>query len=111
MVPKNAIIKDTQLLDLSSAIGNNSKILKLGLKLKFTYQQSRDYKQMNYTGGDVSHDGTTKMLFDWKSRSNGYVRDLYCALQESELVAIAEEKLLREGIMDYLVEFTHYCKC
>ena len=73
---------------------------KLGIKLKFTYQQSRDYKQMNYTGGEVGHEGTTKMLFDWKKRSNGYVRDLYSALQESELVAIAEEELLRKGILD-----------
>ncbi|XP_041454626.1 uncharacterized protein LOC121407553 [Lytechinus variegatus] len=102
-VPMNAIVTDVGLLHVSSTVGNDSKLINLGIYLGFTYQEVREYKQTNYTGGEVGHQGTTKMLFDWKMKHTGYIRDLYAALEKSELVAVAEAVLLQEeGSYTYL---------
>ncbi|XP_063970666.1 uncharacterized protein LOC135157763 [Lytechinus pictus] len=95
-LPKNAIVTDEGLLQLSSTVGNNSNLINLGIRLGFSYQEAREYKQTNYTGGEVGHQGTTKMLFEWKMKHMGYIRDLYAALEKSALAAVAEVVLLQE---------------
>lgn len=95
-------ISDRRLREIAKAIGNNTKLMDLGIELGIKFQEIRNYRASNHSGGEVSAEGTTSMLFSWRegitpAQQRNKLRE---ALEKVELVGIAEEYLSEDGSME-----------
>ena len=91
-------ITDKQLEDLATEIGNDSKLVTLGLELGLQYAHVKDCIATNTIHGEVSSRGTSKMLFDWKRQTPlEQLPSLRKALDAAGLAGVAEKTLFPEG--------------
>ena len=93
-------ITDKQLQDLATEVGNDSKLLTLGLELGLPYAHVKDCIATNTMHGEVSSRGTSKMLFDWKRQTPfaEQLSSLRKALDVAGLAGVAEKTMFAEGI-------------
>ncbi|XP_072167288.1 uncharacterized protein [Diadema setosum] len=84
-------ISDATLIELSERIPLD--ITRLGVQLGFSLTDMKRYKASNYSGGDVTSQGTLQMFLDWRNdvKSASQRRKLKTAMGKAELGGIAEE--------------------
>ena len=94
-----AAITDKQLEDLATELGNDAKLVKLGLELGFQHPRIENYLATNTVHGQVSSRGTSNMLFDWKRKTPlaEQAFSLKKSLDDAELSGVAEKTLFAEG--------------
>ena len=88
-------IDDRKINGIAEAIGDCQKIWNLGLNLGCTSTQISMYTKSNRVDGEVTCNGTRKMLYDWKKRTPKRKRrgNLKSALVNAELTGIADDHL------------------
>ena len=92
-------ITEKQLEDLATELGNDSKLVKLGLDLGLQHSRVKSYLATNTILGEVSSRGTSTMLFDWKRQTPlaEQASSLKKALDAAGLTGVAEKTLFAEG--------------
>ena len=91
---KRAISEKT-LRRISRAIGDNPKLVDLGLELDFATSQINLYLADNRSGAGVTFDGTWNMLCAWREKTSkeDQIPKLRAALEEVGLNFISEQHL------------------